>query len=71
MRKDWYDCACIDQRPKGPAMYRTRLSRIVVRRANAPGTTLGPALARCAADLRRDRSARAADVVWRAVPVAS
>jgi hypothetical protein len=46
-------------------MHRSRLSRIVVRRANAPGTTLGPAPARCVEDRRRDRSGRAADVVWR------
>jgi hypothetical protein len=46
-------------------MHRTRLSRIVVRRANAPGTTLDPAPARCTEGRRRDRTARAADVVWR------
>jgi hypothetical protein len=47
-------------------MQRMRLSRIVVRRANAPGTTLDPAPARCIGEgRRRDRSARAADIVWR------
>lgn len=45
-------------------MHRSRLSRIVVRRPGAPGTAFGPAPARCAED-RRDRTARAADVVWR------
>jgi hypothetical protein len=47
-------------------MPRTRLSRIVVRRANAPGTALDPAPARCVGEgRRRDPSTRAADVVWR------
>jgi hypothetical protein len=45
-------------------MHRSRISRIVVRRPGAPGTAFGPAPARCAED-RRDRTARAADVVWR------
>jgi hypothetical protein len=50
---------------EGPAMHRTRLSRIVVRRPGAPGTALGPALARCSEDPSIDRATRAADVVWR------
>jgi hypothetical protein len=47
-------------------MQRMRLSRIVVRRATAPGTALDPAPAGCLGVARgRDRSTRAADVVWR------
>ena len=43
-------------------MHRSRLSRIVVRRAGAPVTAFGPAPGRCAADpADRER----ADVVWR------